>query len=81
MLSSFDAAAIAMFKYAGLEASTSDVILLADDLQAVADEFSEDSNSEHAANHAVHVLRHRIGGYKNLESYMRSLRAGKKVRS
>jgi hypothetical protein len=79
MLTPFDTAAIAMLQYAGLYDHTKsparDVMLLGDDLQAVADEFSEDATSEQEANHAVHVLVQRIGGYKNLDSYMRTLRA------
>jgi hypothetical protein len=70
-----------MLKYADLTPNSSDVVLLADDLRLIADEFGPDVDTEHDANHAVHVLRHRIGGYANLESYMRSLRAGKKAQS
>jgi len=70
----FDNAAIGMFRYAGFKPSVNDVKLLADDLIAVADEFNEHLDEEYDATHAVNVLRQRIGGYKNLESYMKCLR-------
>lgn len=74
----FDQAAIGMIKYAGIRASVEDVKTLADDLIAVADEFNEHLDEEYESTHAVNVLRQRIGGYKNLDSYLRTLRAGKK---
>jgi len=84
MLSPFDQAAINMLNYAGLKKSVTDVKLLADDLLAVSEEFNEnvsDATDEQGATHAVHVLRHRIGGYQNLESYMRCLRVGNERKS
>lgn len=76
-LAPFDQAALAMLSYAGITAIPKDVIVLADDLQAVADEFSDDRPDDESATHAAHVLRQRIGGYANLKSYLATLHAGR----
>lgn len=82
-LAPFDIAAIEMLRAAaGVTPKTADVIVLADDLQAVVDELDPNGNwdPDHAATQAVRVLRERIGGFVNLKSYLATLHAGKKAR-
>lgn len=76
-LQPFDEAAIVMLQYAGIKPTIEDVKILGNDLQSVADEFEDDiETEEESATHAAHVLRERIGGYANLESYLKCLRVG-----
>ena len=74
MIQPFDNEAIHMLTRANISVVTSDVILLADDLQAVAEELDQSQDDTALAYQAACILKKRIGGYANLESYMRCLR-------
>lgn len=83
MLAPFDAAALEMLKAARIQAEVEEVTVLADDLQAVADEWKErleTDTEEDLAYAATATLRERIGGLPQLRGYLDCLLAGKRRR-
>jgi hypothetical protein len=72
MLTYFDRKALSLIRqYGHNNASPQEIARLGDDLQAIADEpqFDQQDDEADAANAAM-ILRQRIGGWNNLNSYL-----------
>lgn len=82
MTPAIDQAAYNMIRNASLKATPTDVRLLAEDITAVIDEDPDaESDSEWVIDTAVDTLQQRLGGLRNLESYLKCLRVGSERRA
>ncbi len=72
----FELEAIHFLQQAGMAVNSTDVALLAADIQLVASEQGENHTDE--AFCSAMVLKHRIGGYANTEGYIACLRIPKR---